>query len=461
MTEEHDIVIVGNGPVGRVIVHMMTHFQQNMKEKLSILMITKEPILAFRCSMPYGLDSEKDMEQFLVPPKMMKEMCNFKEGTVTEILPEENMIKTKTGESYKYKHLVLGLGSTPFIPPFKNVDCTNIVAFRVKEDLEKLREVTKNKKNKVAVIGGGYIGVEVAVELAELGIDVSIVEMAPSILPVSSEPELVNVIQEEVKKHGVKLYENSKVTGFTKEGNKAVAVELDGNLDPIPVDYVVMAVGVRPNSQIAENAGLETSRFGIKTDEFLRTTKYQNIWTSGDVLEKKSFISGKPMPSEFATTAVFTSKIVAHNIFNTIYGQGKKLQKYVGSINGNCASLFNYSIGQSGFTEFLAKRAGYEVVTGYSETPDKYPQLDPQKVYCKLVFDKTDQKLIGGTVLRKGLSAGQNADWISLAIQMGVKLLNIMQFQYSSHPMLNPKANENLFLYSAMDAMKKFMQLKK
>ncbi|KAJ3426838.1 coenzyme a disulfide reductase [Anaeramoeba flamelloides] len=388
MTEEHHIVIVGNGPVGRVIVHMMTHFQQNMKEKLSILMITKEPILAFRCSMPYGLDSEKDMEQFLVPPKMMKEMCNFKEGTVTEILPEENMIKTKTGE--------------------------------IKEDLEKLREVTKNKKSKVAVIGGGYIGVEVAVELAELGIDVSIVEMAPSILPVSSEPELVNVIQEEVKKHGVKLYENSKVTGFTKEGNKAVAVELDGNLDPIPVDYVVMAVGVRPNSQIAENAGLETSRFGIKTDEFLRTTKYQNIWTSGDVLEKKSFISGKPIPSEFATTAVFTR-----------------------------------------FTEFLAKRAGYEVVTGYSETPDKYPQLDPQKVYCKLVFDKTDQKLIGGTVLRKGLSAGQNADWISLAIQMGVKLLNIMQFQYSSHPMLNPKANENLFLYSAMDAMKKFMQLKK
>ncbi|KAJ3424333.1 NADH oxidase-related [Anaeramoeba flamelloides] len=146
MTEEHDIVIIGNGPVGRVIVHMMTHFQQNMKEKLSILMITKEPILAFRCSMPYGLDSEKDMDQFLVPPKMMKEMCNFKEGTVTEILPEENIIKTKEGESYKYKHLVLGLGSRPFIPPFKNVDSENIVAFRVKEDLQKLREVTKNKK---------------------------------------------------------------------------------------------------------------------------------------------------------------------------------------------------------------------------------------------------------------------------------------------------------------------------
>jgi len=365
---------------------------------------------------------------------------------VSKIDPETNQVHTESGNIYEYKHLVISTGSRPVIPPIPGVNAETITPVRSIADLSNLRQLAAKGKRAV-VVGGGYIGLEVAVVLKKMGIDVKLVEMLPKILMATTEPEFISTIEDTLAENELQVMVNEKVVEFVHLPDGTVEVKL-GSGEVLEADFVVLSVGVAPNTDLAAEAGIDTSRLGICVDETLRTS-VKNIYTCGDCTEKQSFITGQPTRGEFGTNAVFMARAAAQNIL------GNKV-KFPGIINANATAVYEWSLGSAGMTEQMARDAGIDVLTGYSEVFDKYPMMDEVDVVrTKLVFDRTNQKLIGGSVIRKGNGTAQNVDFISLGIQMGTTMENLSDYQYATHPELAAKPSDNCYTFAAREAISK------
>ena len=441
--EKRDVVIIGGGPAGRVIVHSLHSADPN----LSITLIKDEEINVNRCAVPYGISNKYPIEKFQIPNTLVTDFgAELVIDQATRIDALNRQVQTRNGKVFQYGNLVLATGSRPLVPKIPGIDSELITPVRYLSDLERLREFASKGKRAV-VVGGGYIGVEIAVELSEMGLDVGIVEMLPKVLMATTEPEFVDPLEQLLKDHGVKLFTGKKVVSFEQRSADEIVINLDGD-ESITADFVVLSVGVILNTELAAEAGLEVSPLGIKTDEYLRTSD-EHIYASGDCAEKRSFITGKPCRGEFGTNAVFMSRVVAQNILGN-------RKKFPGVINASATTVFGWGLGQAGLTEKMAQEEGLKVVSGTSKVPDKYPMLeDVAPITTKLLFDSETRKLIGGGVLRKGFGAAQSSDFISLAIQLGATIEDILNYQYATHPEQAAKPSDNSYTFAARDAANK------
>ena len=437
------VVIIGGGPAGRLIVHAL----HNAKKDFSVTLIKDEEINVNRCAVPYGISDQKPVEKFCIPNTLVTDFgAELILDTVESIDKEQQIVTTVGGQTFAYDHLVLATGSQPFIPPIPNIDLKNIVNVRSKSDMEQLRSFARQHK-KCIVVGGGYIGIEVAVVMKQLGLEVTVVEMQPHVLLMTMDDDFAETIEAHIIDQGVTVINNARVTAFEGQGGCVSGVTLDDER-VLPADFVIVSVGVKPNIALAEKAGLETSRLGICTNEYLETSAH-NIYASGDCAEKKSFITGNPSMGEFGTNAVFMSKVVAANIL------GKKTT-FPGIINANASSAFEYTFGSAGLIAKMAEREKLDYVVGESDVMDMYPMMDGMSIIkTKLVFDRSTRKLIGGSVLRKGHCVAANVDFISFAIQMGATIEDILKYQYATHPELAAKPSDNTYMFAAQDALKK------
>jgi len=437
------VVIIGGGPAGRLVVHAL----HNSTQKFDVTLIKDEKINANRCAVPYGISDKKPVEKFCIPNTLVTDFgANLVFDYVESIDKNDHSVTTSSGQKFTYDSLVMATGSQPFIPPIPNIDLNNIVNVRSKSDMEKMREFSKQYK-KCVVVGGGYIGIEVAVVMKELGIEVTVVEMQPHVLLMTMDDDFAETIEAHIIDKGVNVVNSTQVTAFEGQSDKVSGVVLD-NGEILPADFVIVSVGVKPNISLAEKTGITTSRFGIVTNEHMETD-VKGIYAAGDCAEKKSFVSGKPSMGEFGTNAVFMAKIVAANIL----GQAKT---FPGIINANASSAFEYTFGSAGLIAKMAEREGLDYIVGESEVMDMYPMMDGMSmIKTKLVFDKASQKLIGGSVLRRGHCSAGNVDFISLAIQMGATIQDILTYQYATHPELAAKPSDNTYLFAARDALNK------
>ena len=441
--EKRDLVIIGGGPAGRLIVHTINAFGGNM----SVTLIKDEEINANRCAIPYGITDKKPLEKFQISNKLITDFgAELVLDRVEQINTGANQVQTKSGKIYEYKNLMLSTGSRPVIPPIPGVEAENITSVRSIIDLSRLRRLAAKGKRAV-VVGGGYIGLEVAVVLRQMGIDVTLVEMLPKILMATTEPEFISTVEDTLAENDLRILTNEKVVEFVHQIDGSVEIKL-GNGDALVADFVVLSVGVSPNTELAVQAGINTSRLGICTDEYM-CTSVPNIYASGDCVEKKSFITMQPTRGEFGTNAVFMAKVAAQNIL------GNKV-KFPGVLNANATAIYDWSLGSAGLTEQMAKDAGIDVITGYSEIYDKYPMMDNVDIVrTKLVFNGSNLKLIGGSVMRKGSCTAQNVDFISFAIQMGATMENLLNYQYATHPELAAKPSDNCYTFATKQALSK------
>lgn len=437
------IVIIGGGPAGRLIVHAIHKSHQ----EFDITLIKDEEINANRCAVPYGISDNKPVDKFCIPNTLVTDFgAKLVIDYVASIDKDEQSVKTTTGQKFSYDYLVIATGSQPLIPPIPNIDLKNIVNVRSKTDMEQMREFAKQYK-KCVVVGGGYIGIEVAVVMKKLGIEVSVVEMQPHVLQTTMDNDFAETIEAHIIDNGVKVFNNTQVTAFEGRDGNVSGVVLD-NGDVLPTDFVIVSVGVKPNISLAEKTGIATSRFGIVTNEYMETS-IKNIYSAGDCAEKKSFVTGNPTLGEFGTNAVFMAKTIAANILGD-------QTAFPGIINANASSAFAYTFGSAGLIAKAAEREGLDYVIGESEVMDMYPMMDGMSmIHTKLVFDKGSRKLIGGSVLRKGHCVAANVDFISFAIQMGATIEDILKYQYATHPELAAKPSDNTYMFAAQDALKK------
>ncbi len=439
--EKRDVVIVGGGPAGRVIVHMLYASNRDF----SVTLIKNEEINVNRCAVPYGIPDEKPIKKFQISNKLVTDFgAELVVDQVEKIDSDKKEVFTKGGRHFSYGDLVLATGSRPVVPPIPGVNSKSITCVRSLADLSVLRDFSKRGKRAV-VVGGGYIGIEVAVILSEMGIDVSLVEMLPKILMATLEPEFISHVENVLNKNSIHLLTNEKVVEFEHLENTSVNVKLGSGI-VLPSDFVVLSVGVVPNMELAAQSGIKTSRFGICVDEYMRTSA-EHVYSCGDCAEKRSFITHQPTRGEFGTNSVFMAKVTAQNIIG-----GAK--KFPGVINANATSVFDLSLGSAGLTEQMAIDAGLNVFSGRSKVMDKYPMMDNASViHTKLVFNQKDQKLIGGSILGNGHGGtAPHVDFISLAIQMGATIDDLLTYQYCTHPELAAKPSDNCYVFAARDA---------
>jgi NADH oxidase (H2O2-forming) len=441
--EERDVVIIGGGPAGRTIVHVL----HAAGKDLSVTVIKDEAVNVNRCAVPYGIDGKKPIEKFQISNKLVTdygaELVVDRVATIDTVL---NQVHTEGGQTFHYRHLVLATGSRPLVPPIPGVDAKAITPVRSLADLAKLRDLA-SKGKKAVVIGGGYIGLEVAVVLDQMGMDVTVVEMLPKILMATTEPEFIDQVETLLQEKGVQLMTGEKVVKFEKGASETVEVKLESGKS-LPADLVIMSAGVILNTELPAQAGIQASNLGIGVDATMRTN-IDNIYACGDCAQKVSFVTGEPIRGEFGTNAVFMAKVVAQNIL------GGEVE-FPGALNANTTAVYDMSLGSAGLTERMARDAGIKVLTGTSEVLDKYPMMDGvRKIRTKLIFNRDNNKLIGGSVLCQGEATAARVDFISFAIQMGATANDLLAYQYCTHPELAAKPSDNSYVFAAKDALGK------
>lgn len=435
-----NVVIIGGGPAGRVIVHAL----HSVDPSLSAVLIKDEAVNVNRCAVPYGIPDEKPLGKYLIPNELVTDFgAELVIDRVSRVDSHDSSVALAGGGTLTYDHLVLATGSNPIIPPIPGIQAKNITPVRSRDDLQRLRELATEHRRAV-IVGGGYIGVEIAVVLRRLGLDVAIVEMLPHLVQMATEDEFIGVVEDDLAAHGVDLLTTAKVVEFQTEDHVCTGVRLEDGRT-IETDFVVLAIGVTPNIELAAAAGIETSRFGIVTDGHLRTS-VANIYASGDCAEKRSFVTRRPTRGEFGTNAVFMSKVVAANIL------GRDVT-FPGVINASATTTFNYSLGSAGLTRRAAEAEGIPHIVGTSEVLDRYPMMDhAAPIRTKLIFEEVSGRLLGGSVLRHGHATASNVDFLSFAIQMRATLDDVLHLQYATHPELAAKPSDNMYVFAALDA---------
>ncbi len=436
-----DVAIIGGGPAGRVIVHAL----HAARDSLNVTLFKDEELNVNRCAVPFGIDGNKPLQKYQIPNSLVTDYgADLVIGRIEKLDPAEHLLETAAGQSFRYRQLVLATGARPLEPPLPGVDLPGVVPVRSLADLDELRRRARDAALKRAVVvGGGYIGVEVAVVLREMGFAVAIVEMLPTVLTQTTEPEFIAALSTLLADGGIELRCGTAVQSFAAAGD-ALTVALDdgANLD---CDFAVLAVGVRKNTELATAAGIVTNRYGIETDEYLRTSE-PDIYASGDCAAKKSLVTGQDTLGEFGTNAVFMSKVVAANILG-----GHRT--FPGVANASVTKIFDWGVGAAGLTERMAREAGLDVATGISSVLDKYPMIDGvDKISTKLVFERGSGRLLGGSVMRRGAAVAGDVDFISMALQMKVTRDDLLIHQYATHPELAAKPSDNRFVFAAKAA---------
>ena len=255
--EKRDVVIIGGGPAGRTIVHMLHTSNRNM----SVTVIKDEKINVNRCAVPFGINGKKPIEKYQISNMLVTDFgAELVIDRVKNIDTERKQVRTEGGKVYEYTHLVFATGSRPLIPPIPGIDAKTIVPVRSNSDLSALRELS-SKGGKAVVIGGGYIGIEVGVALRQMGIDVTIVEMLSKILMATTEPEFINHVEDTMKDNGIHLLTSEKVVEFDHTAGTGVNVKL-GSGKSLYADFVVLSSGVILNTELAADAGIKTSQTG-------------------------------------------------------------------------------------------------------------------------------------------------------------------------------------------------------
>jgi NADH oxidase (H2O2-forming) len=381
-----------------------------------ITLITEEKHAGYsRCGLPFVIGGQIPSFNDLIvfPPsyyQMMK--LNLKTETkVTKIDARKKAVETvdKAGktEELAYDSLIIAAGASAFTPPIKGREKQGILPLRTLEDGEKIDQTVKNGAKTAVVMGAGLIGLETAIALQERGLQVTVVEMLPQVLPAMLDADMAKLVQEMLQQKGINILVGKPVEEFL--GTEKVTGIVAGG-EQINADLFVSAFGVRANTQLAVDAGVvlgETRT--IKTNARMETN-IKDVYAVGDCAESTHIVTQKPTVQQLGTVAVRQGKVAGINAAG-----GYAL--FTGVLGSAVTQLYDTQVGVTGLTETAAQRARIETVTGTitSKTKaDYYPGAKPIKV--KLVVEKESQRVIGAQIMG-GEEVTQRINAVSFAIQ--------------------------------------------
>ncbi|MBD5150410.1 MAG: FAD-dependent oxidoreductase [Oscillibacter sp.] len=422
-----------------------------------VTVLTKGKDISYAgCGLPYyvgGVIQEKS-ELIVNTPEKFAALTGAKVKTETEAVavhPDRHTVDArdlKTGEvsEYSYDKLVIATGASPFVPPISGLDLKNVFVMRTPDDAIGLRAAVEAGEIKRAVVaGGGFIGLEVAENLAAKGVKTTVIDFAPHVLPNFLDPELSEYVENKMADEGI-----MPMTGVSLEG-----VEGSGKVEKVltskrgmKADALVLAIGIRPNTAFLEGSGIEMFKGTILTDQYLRTN-VPDIYAAGDCAMVSNRQTGKPAWSPMGSTANIAGRILARDI------AGREIA-YPGVLGTGVARLpGGLNTGRTGLTETAARAEGYDVETVITVVDDKAHYYPGSGLFIiKLTADKATRKLLGVQVLGTG-AVDKVTDIGVTAISLGatVDQLAAMDFAYAPpfSTAIHPFANSVNVLMNKLD----------
>ncbi len=429
------IIIVGGVAGGATAATRL----RRLSEDSEIVIFERGEHVSFaNCGLPYHIGNViEDRNQLLLQtPQSLKDRFKLDVRIKTEVLAIDRVQKEvevknlETGGVYKesYDKLLLSPGAEPFRPPIEGIDSDKILTLRNVKDMDRIISKIETSQN-IVVVGGGFIGLEVAENLIEKGRNVTLVELAPQVMaPVDF--EIASIVHKHVKEKGIDLQLNTAVQKF-QEKQDTIELELGvSGGKTLEVDAVILAIGVNPENKLAKNAGLEVGNTGgILVNEYLQTSD-PAIYAVGDAIEVSHYINGTKTLIPLAWPANRQGRIVADNI---IRGNATLFK---GSLGTSVLKIFDLTVATTGLNERTLKKSDCNFKTAVVTRNDHagyYPGATP--IILKLIFG-LDGSIYGAQAIgEKGVE--KRIDVIATAIKGGLKVADLSDLELAYAPPFN------------------------
>ena len=403
----------------------------------SVVVYTEDSYIAYSaCSLPYYIsDYITDMDAVIdrTPEQMLQQgvvvnICHRCEA----IDPESHTvaIRRPDGTSFtdSYDRLIIATGASPVIPPFEGMELEGVFAIRSLSQANTIRDWVRESRPKNAVIiGGGIISVEMVEAFAEMGIKVTVLEAAPEIMGMM-DSDVAELIRNHLSNNGVEVKCGCRVTGFGGDGT-VKKVYADG--EKFPADMVLVAVGVRPNSKLASDAGIELgAKNAIRVDKFMRTSKV-DIWACGDCATTYNIVSGQEEYIPLGTTANKQGRIAGENAAGGA-------SAFAGVVGTSIMKVFDMEASRTGLNMKECEAAGIDaryVMIKSRTKASAYPTVGP--IYVKLVVENGTDRLLGCQIFGASGSA-KRIDTVAAFVQNRLTVRDLSKLDMAYAPPFSP-----------------------
>lgn len=402
---------------------------------LDVTLITKGENISYAgCGLPYYVGGiiENKSDLIVNTPKSFSDLTQVEVRTGIEALSIDrnekivNAINLNNNEEVKFNYdkLVIATGADPVKPPIEGIDLEGVYYMRTPNDAIAVREVVENDNVKRAVVvGGGFIGLEVAENLHEMGVKTTLVEAMDHIMP-GFDDEVCSYVEDELMENGIMVLTGERLISIEGD-NKVKKVRTDKRA--MKADMIVMAVGIRANTKIASDCGLELEKNKtIKVNEYMQTND-EDIYAVGDCVTVKNILSGKPTWSPMGSSANKEGRCVAKTL------SGEKTP-FNGVLGTGIVKLLNLNAARTGLTEKDAKNLGYEVESVIVPIDDKahyYP--DSKMIIIKLIADKNSKRVLGAQIFGEG-NVDKQIDIVATAITFNATIGDLQNLDLAYAP---------------------------
>ena len=420
------VVIVVGGAGGISTASNLRKIDKNIE----ITVLTRDVNVAYSpCAIPYVLagkiDSFDDIIMRTPDDYKEKNIDVITETEVTEVDSDKktiSYIKDGSVKKMRYDKLVLATGGNPFVPPMDGVELDGVFSIRNIADGVKVQEWAKNCKSAL-ITGAGLIGIEIAYALVQLGLDVTITEMLPQVVPRSFDKDMADILKKYLEKEGIKVLLGQPITSLEGDGKVETAYFGDGT--SIETDMIILATGVKPELDLAKMAGCDVGRWAIVVNEKMETS-VPDIYALGDCVESKDLILGSNTISHLGTTAVRQSKTLARSIV------GRK-SNFNPVLNAMVSKIGNLEFGAVGYTTSFAQQNNIKPVVQKVEALTRaryYPNAKPMDI--KVICD-SNGVIIGCQIIAEERVA-ERIDTMTLAITEGLTCFDLSNVEFAYAP---------------------------
>lgn len=429
---ETDVLIVGGGPAGMMCGITAAQFWPARR----VLLVRPEEQAVVPCGIPYIFGTLGGTDEDLAGrAPFLSVGGKIFIGHIASVDRNHRIATLEDGTHIAWNRLVLATGSTPYFPPIDGHELPGV--FQIHKDydyLDTLLGETLPGISRLAILGGGFIGVEFSDELRKRGIEVHLIEQRPHLLAGSFDTDASLIVEARLASLGVKVHTGATVTAIEADasGQRVGGVRLDDGRN-LSVEGVLIAIGTQPDTRLAADMGLTLSRSGgIWVDGFQQSREDSQVFAVGDCAHKQDFFTRHASHALLASQAAAEGRIAGMNLY------GLKLPRTnAGTIAVYASQIDDLAFGVAGLTEHTAREIGFEVFIGDARLPDHHPASMPgtHEVHCRLVFDANSERLIGGQVIG-GATTAEILNTLAVAIQLRATATDLASFQFGSHPRL-------------------------
>ena len=426
------VVIVGGVAGGATAAARLRRLDENAQ----IVMIERSGYVSYaNCGLPYyiGGTITDRAKLTLQTPQSFRNRFDIDARVRQEVISIDRRARTVTvrrlddGVEYieSYDKLILSPGARPSIPPLPGVDAERLFTLRTVEDTYRIAEfIEREQPRRATVVGAGFIGLEMAENLREHGLEVTVVQRGGHVMPIF-DSDMASLLHNHLREHGVELLLEADVTGFQETAGSISTSLADGRV--LESDLVMLSIGVAPESALAREAGLELGLHGsIKVDAHMRTSD-PDIYAVGDAVEVTNVVSDSPALIALAGPANKQGRIAADNICG-------RASEFAGSQGSSVLKLFELDAAATGLTLTAARNAGIDadaVILSPANHATYYPGAETMNL--KVVFDREGGRVLGAQAIGRG-GVDKRIDVIAVAIRARMTAADLTELDLAYAP---------------------------